>query len=643
MSEPTKENAVPKRNFRRTQGPQNNTKPSNDKKNLRRKQKRNNAPGAPSLDTSNTEDDSDEENELCVICARKLVYVSLTPCHHKTCHICAFRQRALYEKKSCLICRTENEEVTFTDQIDEEISDIQKIYEKNEKYGIKFTSEEVATATLNLLKFFCPLSKDEEVVDFGSFKKYNEHLKSEHNRMICLICATHKHAFPAELEIFAQNQLRNHQSKGNSEGFKGHPMCAFCSGKRFYSDDELYVHMRNQHEKCHICDKINPTSPQYFKDYDQLFDHFRHSHYVCTVQSCLDNKFVVFKDELELQAHILQEHGSILKGKPKFFQSELSTFISAPSRVVRERDDYDLPSISSLPGSASSSRTNVRAASSPEESRLRLAERAKYYLENSKEDFDKFASYNENYAKGYLSAEKLLESYKLLFTKPNADVYLLAHNLSETFPRNSAKYNNLNAIYEQREQALARQTSLPSLSSDPSLSMSMARGHWGGTNDGGSGGAPSGVRNINNLPTLKSPTASYDPFATTIKKQASKNVKSSKRSTSQPISYRATSNNAVAFSPTYLESKKNSSSAASLNNSKDKLKSLNLPQLPPPKPKVKIPGLNRPQAADPKQWGKKSSVENSDVHDDLKELNINSSGGNKKKSKQKQLLFHIGI
>lgn len=120
-------------------------------------------------------------------------------------------------------------------------------------------------------------------------------------------------------------------------------------------------------------------------------------------------------------------------------------------------------------------------------------------------------------------------------------------------------------------------------------------------------------------------------------------MKSSKRSTSQPISYRATSNNAVAFSPTYLESKKNSSSAASLNNSKDKLKSLNLPQLPPPKPKVKIPGLNRPQAADPKQWGKKSSVENSDVHDDLKELNINSSGGNKKKSKQKQLLFHIGI
>lgn len=63
MSEPTKENAVPKRNFRRTQGPQNNTKPSNDKKNLRRKQKRNNAPGAPSLDTSNTEDDSDEEND----------------------------------------------------------------------------------------------------------------------------------------------------------------------------------------------------------------------------------------------------------------------------------------------------------------------------------------------------------------------------------------------------------------------------------------------------------------------------------------------------------------------------------------------------------------------------------------------------
>ncbi|EJS42255.1 YDR266C [Saccharomyces arboricola H-6] len=637
MSQPTKENISSKRNFRRTQGPQNNTSPSNDKKNPRRKQKRN----GTGLKSSSTEDDSGEENELCVICARKLLYASLTPCHHKTCHTCAFRQRALYEKRTCLICRTENEEVTFTEHIDSDISDLQNFYEKSEKYGINFTSEEVASATLNSLKFFCPLSEDEQAIDFGSFKKYNEHLKTEHNKMICLICATHKHAFPSELEIFTQNQLRNHQSRGNSEGFKGHPMCAFCSGKRFYSDDELYVHMRNQHEKCHICDKINPSSPQYFKDYDQLFSHFRHSHYVCTVQSCLDNKFVVFKDELELQAHILQEHGNILKGKPKFFQSELSTFISAPSRVVRERDDYDLPSMSSLPGSASGSRTNVRSASSPEESRLRLVERAKYYLENSKEDFDKFASYNEDYARGYLNAEKLLELYKSLFTKPNADVYLLVHNLAETFPKNSSKYNNLNAIYEQREQTLARQTSLPSLSSDTSLSMSIARGHWGGTNDPGSGGAALGVRNIKNLPTLKTPTASYDPFATTIKKQTLKSVRGTKKTTSQPIVYRA-SNNAVAFSPTYLESKKNSSSSSSLNNSKDKLKSLNLPQLPPPKPKVQIPGLNRPQVADPKRWGKKSNTESVSVHDDLRELNI-SSGGNKKKGKQKQLLFHIGV
>ncbi|CAI4058698.1 hypothetical protein SKDZ_04G4700 [Saccharomyces kudriavzevii ZP591] len=641
MSEPTKENVASKRNFRRTQGPQNNTKPNNDRTNSRRKQKRNNLSGTPGLNASNADDDSDEENELCVICARRLLYVSLTPCHHKTCHICAFRQRALYEKKSCLICRTENEKVTFTDNIDGEIPDIQDFYEKNEKYGINFTKEVVATATLNLLKFFCPLSKGEQVIDFGNFKKYNEHLKTEHSKMICLICATHKHAFPSELETFTQNQLRNHQSKGNSEGFKGHPMCAFCSGKRFYSDDELYIHMRNQHEKCHICDKINPTSPQYFKDYDQLFDHFRHSHYVCTVQSCLDNKFVVFKDELELQAHILQEHGNILKGKPKFFQSELSTFISAPSRVIRERDEYDLPSMSSLPASAFGSRTDVRSASSPEESRLRLVERAKYYLENSKEDFDKFVSYNEDYAKGHLSAEKLLESYKLLFTRPNADVYLLMHNLAETFPKNSAKYNNLNAIYEQREQTLARQTSLPSLSSDPSLSMSIARGHWGGTNDGGSGGTSIGVRDIKNLPTLKSPTASYDPFATTIKKNTMKNVKSAKRTNSQPVSYRA-SNNAVAFSPTYLESKKKSSSTTSLNNSKDKLKSLNLPQLPPPKPKVQIPGLNRPQIADPKRWGKNPSTENLNVHEDLRNLNI-GGGGNRKKGKQKQLLFHIGV
>lgn len=33
-----------------------------------------------------------------------------------------------------------------------------------------------------------------------------------------------------------------------------HPLCEFCH-ECFFSDDELYVHMRERHEKCFVCDR----------------------------------------------------------------------------------------------------------------------------------------------------------------------------------------------------------------------------------------------------------------------------------------------------------------------------------------------------------------------------------------------------
>ncbi|CAI6407769.1 CLL_HP2_G0010020.mRNA.1.CDS.1 [Saccharomyces cerevisiae] len=60
-----------------------------------------------------------------------------------------------------------------------------------------------------------------------------------------------------------------------------------------------------------------------FKDYNQLFDHFKHSPNF--YQSKLACQCHV--DDL-VTRHILQEHGNILKGKPKFFQSELSLYLA---------------------------------------------------------------------------------------------------------------------------------------------------------------------------------------------------------------------------------------------------------------------------------------------------------------------------
>lgn len=45
------------------------------------------------------------EAEVCFICASPVVYHSIAPCNHQTCHICALRLRALYKTRACAHCR----------------------------------------------------------------------------------------------------------------------------------------------------------------------------------------------------------------------------------------------------------------------------------------------------------------------------------------------------------------------------------------------------------------------------------------------------------------------------------------------------------------------------------------------------------
>lgn len=52
-------------------------------------------------------------------------------------------------------------------------------------------------------------------------------------------------------------------------GFKGHPQCRFCR-KRFYGDNELFVHMQSDHEQCFLCRRARPDRYVYYKDYNEL-------------------------------------------------------------------------------------------------------------------------------------------------------------------------------------------------------------------------------------------------------------------------------------------------------------------------------------------------------------------------------------
>ncbi|SCU80829.1 LAMI_0B03862g1_1 [Lachancea mirantina] len=570
------------------------------------------------------------EDDICLICAEELEFAAISPCNHYTCHKCTFRQRSLYGKRTCLVCRSEVPRAIFTQGKERTYDSFEEtqLNDKNEEYGVVFTSPEVKTAVLGLLKYSCPFN-DADGTDFGSYKNYNHHLKTAHNKTICSICAQYKKAFPCELKIFTPNLLRVHQSRGDTQGFWGHPMCRFCSGQRFYSEDELRVHLRDRHERCHICDQIDSTNPQYFKNYDQLFEHFKDAHYICTVQSCLDSKFVVFRDELDLQAHILKEHGSLTGSKRtatlangRRYQSQLSTF-EPPS---------------SINSSATRAEVSTESTSSQETKKLRMEERARHYLNYSHSKFETFLSINDQFCKRNITAYDVLTSYEALFTSPEADIMLIIYDFSEMFNEKSANYKELREVYESEKKKRDRITNFPSLTSSASLmGANVISGSWG-TQTG-----PTKIANKMNFPSLKKPSASPPPLRAeniTNKPAAVKSKLPAVRTSTPSLSDRSRTGGWDARQGS--TSRPNiATSLSGTSITKDKF-----PPLPKPDTKkFRAPPLHQPNIPDPSRWGKTTSVGvgSGPVSPSPSSSSDSLASNGKKKNKQKQLLFHIGI
>jgi hypothetical protein len=169
--------------------------------------------------------------------------------------------------------------------------------------------------TILLLRYNCPAADCD--VACLSWPDLHKHVRSQHHKKICDLCSRHKKVFTHEHELFTDAELHKHNRKGDDNpgaidqsGFKGHPMCDICK-TRFYSDDELFVHCRDNHEKCFLCERSSGV-PQYYKDYAELNLHFRKDHFMCSDRNCLEKKFIVFPTELDLKAHQLSEHGNDL-------------------------------------------------------------------------------------------------------------------------------------------------------------------------------------------------------------------------------------------------------------------------------------------------------------------------------------------
>ncbi|KAL8826167.1 MAG: hypothetical protein Q9170_007506 [Blastenia crenularia] len=261
------------------------------------------------------QEEAAEDIDVCFICASPVVHTAVAPCNHHTCHICALRLRALYKTRACAHCRTEAPHVIFTNNPTKRFEQFNDndFQETDEILGIRYEQTEIHDDTILLLRYNCP-DPNCDIACYG-WPDLHRHVKNAHHKVMCDLCTRSKKVFTHEHELFTIPELRKHEKFGDDNpgavdqsGFKGHPECGFCR-QRFYGDDELYVHCRDKHERCHLCDRRDGgRQQQYYVDYDSLEQHFRKDHFLCADKECMEKKFVVFDSELDLKAHQLQTH-----------------------------------------------------------------------------------------------------------------------------------------------------------------------------------------------------------------------------------------------------------------------------------------------------------------------------------------------
>ncbi|XP_031497204.1 E3 ubiquitin-protein ligase HEL2 [Nymphaea colorata] len=282
-------------------------------------------------------------DDCCAVCAEPLEWVAYGSCgHREVCSTCVVRLRFVLGDKRCCICKVESSTVFVT----KAMGDYTRVFNdfsmfpagNNEGQVGSYWFHEDTQAYFDdldhykMIKAMCRLScsicdargaeaqgneASKRKEKFRNIDQLKRHLFHRHKTFMCDLCLEGRKVFICEQKLYSRAQLNQHMSTGDSEvdgsesdrgGFSGHPMCDFCR-KRFYGDNELYLHMSTEHYTCHICQRMHPGQYDYYKNYDDLEMHFRREHFLCEDDACLEKKFVVFASESEMKRHNALEHG----------------------------------------------------------------------------------------------------------------------------------------------------------------------------------------------------------------------------------------------------------------------------------------------------------------------------------------------
>jgi len=261
--------------------------------------------------------------DLCLVCCEEFDevtrFMAFGKCNHLgVCSLCYLRLRVLLKDMNCCLCKTTMDTVMVEPlhqvrpfehyEIWDENAGPDKVYDETSRMFLP--KDYYRNFTTKLQEFRCRqgCSKGGDMLKFGSMRKMEDHYRDNHQKYLCHTCLAYKKVFLAEQQLFSKAHLSVHIGKGDpAQGFFGHPRCEFCRC-RFYDKEHLYTHLTRDHYSCHLCERAGTSQNRYYKDYADVEDHFRAEHFLCDQPRCLEKKFVVFDNDIDLKAHQAKEH-----------------------------------------------------------------------------------------------------------------------------------------------------------------------------------------------------------------------------------------------------------------------------------------------------------------------------------------------
>ncbi|KAL0482552.1 hypothetical protein AKO1_014439 [Acrasis kona] len=263
----------------------------------------------------------EKSKPTCLVCCNDIEFYNIyESCDHEDiCYKCSLSMRVLLDDNTCCICKTPSERVIITQSQPKTFQEYKlKELKHDKEWNIYLENDLLLDKIRDLRDVKCRICEHEHANDeipfagsfFSNMHQLKTHVTKEHHLHYCILCLENRKVFLKEQKLYHNRDITNHLRFGENDAkhgrINGHPLCKFCN-KRFYDDDQLFQHMYKRHETCHICER-NGIQFEYFKDYPHLESHFESLHYVCKDPICMEKKFVVFSNELDLKAHELKEH-----------------------------------------------------------------------------------------------------------------------------------------------------------------------------------------------------------------------------------------------------------------------------------------------------------------------------------------------